>query len=305
VDETDAAWPPLPLEAWEPTKQTLHRYCQMLGKVRLALAPYRNHWWHVTLRVGTRGLETGPLPLPDGRRVELTLDLVDHAVIGRDSTGASGRFPLRHPFACADFHEQLFTLLRDLGVEVDIDTTPYDLEGPAFTDDRIHDSYDAGAVERYWTVLRHSADVLETFAGRFNGKQSPVHLFWHSFDLAMARFSGRRAPTKPGASQVEADAYSHEVIAFGFWPGDANVRFPAYYSYTAPAPDGLTSQPLRPDAAAWDTTAGTAQLPYDIVRTADDPRATLLAFLESAYRAGATTAGWDLDDLATRVAPPR
>jgi len=297
------AWPGLPLDEWRETKETLHRYCQMVGKVRLALAPFLNHWWHVTLYVTVDGLSTGMLPVWGGRTVEVRLDLREHAVRIVDSLGAVGAFVLQPGFACADFHDELVAALRSLGVEADVDMRPYDLDGPAFFEDRDHDTYDADAVGRYAQVLRSSTVVLEEFAGRFNGKQSPVQLFWHSFDLAYARFSGRRAPVREGAGMVEAEAYSHEVIAFGFWPGDEQVPYPAYYSYTAPAPPGLTEQPLKVPEAFWNDESGTAILPYDAVRTAEDPRATLLGFFEEAYRAGGRTAGWDLADFATSAAP--
>lgn len=305
VRATDASvqWPPLPLEEWRATKETLHRYCQMIGKVRLALHPFRNHWWHVTLRLATRGLTTGAMPVGDGRLAEIRLDLADHALEVRDSSGDAVRFSLRDPLPCADFHAALFDALGTLRISADIDARPYDLDGPAFPDDHIHDAYDAEAVSRFWQTIASSAVVLEGFAGWFNGKHSPVHLFWHSFDLAHARFSGRRAPVREGAGVVEAEAYSHEVIAFGFWSGDDNVPYPAYYSYTAPAPDGLTDQPLQPAEAQWDPSSGTAVVPYDVVRQSESPRGTLLAFLQSAYLAGARTAGWDIDDLRTRAAP--
>lgn len=301
----DEVWPALPLDGWQATKDTLHRYCQMVGKVRLALAPFRNHWWHVTLYVTADGLTTGLVPVGDGRTAELRLDLHDHVVRIADSQGATQRFRLHDQFACADFHDQLVGALAALGITADVDMRPYDLAGPAFADDYDHDSYDADAVGRYAQVLRSSTVVLEEFAGRFNGKQSPVHLFWHSFDLALARFSGRRAPVRNGAGHVEAEAYSHEVIAFGFWPGDHQVPHPAYYSYTAPAPPGLTDQPLRTTDAFWNASSGTAILPYDAVRTADDPRTTLLGFLEDAYQAGARTAGWDVDTFTAQGRPLR
>jgi hypothetical protein len=296
------AWPALPLDEWRPTLATLHRFCQMVGKVRLALAPFRNHWWHVTLHVTVEGLTTGPLPIGDGRHAEIRLDFREHAVRVVDSLGGQQRFELRDRFPCAEFHDELLAALDALDVDADVDMRPYDLSGPPFSEDYTHDSYDPEAVGRYAQVLRSSAGVLGEFAGRFNGKQSPVHLFWHSFDLAHARFSGRRAPVREGAGRVEQEAYSHEVIAFGWWPGDDQVPYPAYYSYTAPAPADLTEQPLSAPAASWNA-AGTAILPYEEVRTAVDPRATLLAFLEDSYLAGARTAGWDIADLATRAGP--
>jgi hypothetical protein len=302
---TRTAWPPLPYEDWEPTKQTLHRYAQIVGKVRMALVPFRNHWWHVTLYVGTRGLTTGPMPDGD-RDVEIALDLLDHRVRVVTSDGEERGFDLTRRPACAEFYRDLFAALDDLGVRADIHPEPFDLgQSPPFPHDTVHDSYDPDAVTRFWRILAATQRVLAEFVGRFNGKASPIHLFWHSFDLAHARYSGRPAPVAGDADPVSAEAYSHEVIAFGFWPGDdRRTPYPAFYSYTAPEPDGLRDQPLRPEAAVWqDTGNGSlAVLPYDAVRTAADPRAALLGFFESAYRAGSRTAGWDTDAFATRAA---
>lgn len=298
-----ATWPSLPYEGWKPTKQTLHRYVQMVGKTRMALMPFRNHWWHVTLYVSARGLTTGPMPLAGGRTAEIEFDLVDHELWVRASDGRSASFPLRDRLACAHFYRDLFGALGEVGVDVEIHPEPYDLgDSPAFPHDTDHDSYDAQAVERWWAILRSTHGALAAFASRFNGKASPTQLFWHGFDLAHARYSGRRAPTVEGADPVTKEAYSHEVIAFGWWPGDdRRVAYPAFYSYTAPEPDGLAEQPLAPAAAEWqDTGNGSlAVLPYDSLRSADDPRATLLEFYESAYVAGATAAGWDAESLAT------
>ena len=297
------SWPELPYADWKPTKQTLHRYAQIVGKVRMALVPFRNHWWHVTLYVDTRGLTTGPMPAGDGRSVEIAFDLVDHRLVVSTSDGGTGSFELADGLACMDFYSQLFATLGELGIDVEIDPAPFDLEGPLLSEDRDHDAYDPEAVARYWTVLRRVADVLAEFGGRFNGKQSPVHLFWHGFDLAMGRFSGRPAPPRPGADPVTVEAYSHEIISFGFWPGDDKVPYPAFYSYTAPAPPGFTDRPLRPAAAAWNVEGGMALLRYEDVRTSTAPRSTLLEFLASAYEAGATAAGWDMAALATRADP--
>ncbi|HEX2178493.1 MAG TPA: DUF5996 family protein [Actinomycetota bacterium] len=299
--EADRQWPPLPLAEWMGTRQTLHRYTQIVGKVRMALVPFRNHWWHVTLYVDTRGLTTGPMPLPDGRSLEIAFDFVEHRLVTTTSDGDLRSFDLRHGLACGDFYGQLFGILEALGVEVEIYPAPYDLGGPLLSEDREHDAYDAEAVVRYWTVLRRTTDVLNRFAGRFNGKQSPVQLFWHSFDLAMARYSGKRAPERPGADPVTVEAYSHEVIAFGFWPGDEKAPAASFYSYTAPAPPGLTEQALSPESAWWNVEAGTAYLSYDDVRSAGDPESTLLGFFESAYSAGATLAGWDLKDFRSNA----
>jgi hypothetical protein len=298
-----AIWPALPLDDWVTTRWTVHRYAQIVGKVRLALMPFRNHWWHVTLAVDARGLTTGPMPAADGRTVQIRFDLVDHRLLVESSGANVEAFDLVDGLACADFYAQLFAALGRIGVDVRIDPAPYDLAGPLLSRDRDHDRYDADAVGRYWTVLRRTTEVLDEFAGRFVGKQSPVHLFWHSFDLALARFSGRPAPSRPGADPVTAEAYSHEVIAFGFWPGDDHAPWPGYYSYTAPAPPDLTAQRLLPDSAWWDESAGSAYLRYDDVRTAAHPRLALLEFLSSAYNAGSRAGGWDRGALATSVAP--
>jgi hypothetical protein len=296
------AWPPLPYEDWAPTKRTLHRYAQMVGKLRMSLMPYRNHWWHVTLYVSARGVTTGPMPYRD-LTVEIEFDLVDHRLHIRTSAGESASVALHDGLSCAGFYSDLFSTLRAVGVEATISPEPFDLgDSPAFPDDDENDSYDADAVERWWRILRLSDQVLGRFASRFNGKASPTHLFWHSFDLAHSRFSGRRAPPIEGAGPVTLEAYSHEVISFGWWPGDErSTRYPAYYSYTAPEPDTLRGQPLEPGQAEWqDSGNGSlAVLPYDAVRVARDPAATLLGFYESAYLAGASTAGWDIASFDT------
>jgi hypothetical protein len=251
-------------------------------------------------------LTTGPMPCGD-LTVEIELDFVDHRVHVRASNGRAAGFPLRDRLPCAQFYRDLSGALRDVGADVDVSPVPYDLgDSPAFPDDTVHDRYDAEAVVRFWRILRSSGDVLARFAARFNGKASPVHLFWHSFDLAYGRYSGRRAPPIAGADPVTAEAYTHEVIAFGWWPGDERrTRYPAYYSYTAPEPAGLRDRPLEPAAADWQDTGGgsLAILPYDAVRAAAEPAATLLAFYESAYRAGTDTAGWDAERFATGRAP--
>jgi Family of unknown function (DUF5996) len=297
----DLAWPALPYADWEPTKQTLHRYAQIIGKVRMSLVPPLNHWWHVTLYVSVRGLTTGAMPYGD-RTVEIELDFVEHRLAVRASDGRTAGFPLRERPACAHFYEDLFRALADVGVTARINPRPFDLgDSPSFPDDTEHDSYDAEAVERFWQILRLTDDALATFRSRFAGKASPSHLFWHGFDLAHARFSGRRAPAIPDADPITREAYSHEVIAFGWWPGDdRRTPYPAFYSYTAPEPAGLRERPLAPAAAEWqDTGNGSlAVLPYDAVREAADPAADLLLFFERAYRAGAEAAGWDVAALA-------
>jgi hypothetical protein len=298
---TAEAWPPLPYAEWEPTKQTLHRYCQIVGKVRMALVPFRNHWWHVTLYVTARGLSTGPMPVPSGE-LEIAFDFVDHELRVSLSDGRARTLALTQDRACADFYARLFGTLTELGVEVEIHPEPFDLgDSPRLSEDRVNASYDADAVQRYWRTLAVTQRALDRFRSDFTGKASPVHLFWHSFDLAHARFSGRPAPVGD-VDPVTAEAYSHEVVAFGFWPGDERrTPFPAYYSYTAPEPDGLRERPL-PAGAEWqDTGNGSlAILPYDAAREQPDPEAAVLAFFRDAYRAGAEAAGWDLEAFAAR-----
>ena len=294
-------WPALPYEAWEPTKQTLHRFVQIVGKVRMALVPFRNHWWHATLSVSARGLTTGPMHMAQ-RTAEIELDLVEHRVQIRTSDRRTASFPLHDGLPCARFYAELFAALAGAGVEARIDPRPFDLEGPPFPEDTLHDSYDADAVERFAQVLRRTDAVLARFASRFNGKASPAQLFWHGFDLAHARFSGRRTPAAAAADAVTAEAYSHEVIAFGWWPGDDRTTpHPAFYSYTAPEPEGLRGEPLEPRAAVWQEAGNgsLAVLPYDAVRETADPEDALLGFYESAYRAGTARAGWDAAALDT------
>lgn len=304
-----SALPALSYEQWELARDTLHLWCQVIGKTKLALTPPRNHWWNVTLYVSTRGLTTARMPVPTGN-LEIELDLVDHRLQAR-TTDAEDEFTLADCLSVGVFYQRFTALLGGLGVEVDIRAEPFGVPMTTpFQDDVEHAGYDPDASRRYLEVLQWSADVFDEFSGWFCGKTSPVHLFWHSFDLAVTRFSGRRAPAMPDADPVTAEAYSHEVVSFGFWPGDRKTRFPAYYAYAAPEPPGLRDRPLEPTAAAWveQGTGSLALLPYDEVRAAADPRADLLAFLESAYEAGASAAGWDLVDTTTAwcpVAPDR
>lgn len=302
---TSEAWPPLPYRPWEPTKQTLHRYTQIVGKVRMALVPPRNHWWHVTLYPTATGISTGLMPYGD-RGLEIAFDLVAHRLDVISSDGRRAGFPLRDGTACADVYRRLFDALAELGVDVDINPAPFDLgDSPRLDRDGEHEAYDADAVTRWWTVVRLTAQVLMRYASGFTGKASPTQLFWHSFDLAHARFSGRAARAIPGADHVTAAAYSHEVIAVGWWPGDdRRTPFPAFYSYTSPEPPELRAQPLAPEGAEWqDTGNGSlAILPYDTARAAADPAEAVLAFFRSAYQAGATAAGWDRVALESAAA---
>jgi hypothetical protein len=292
---TGSVFPPLPLEEWEDTKETLHRYAQIVGKVRLEHSPHRNHWWNVPLYVTTRGLTTSPIPYGH-MTFEIFLDLIDNRLVV--STSEGGRFAfVMDDLPVAEFYRRLFDGLAALGVVASINSRSFDL-GDEYTleENTFHCVCDREYVRRYWRVLVQVDQVFKEFAGRFNGKTSPVQLYWHGFDLAVTRFSGRRAPEREGADRVTREAYSHEVISFGFWPGDKNVREPAFYSYTAPEPGGLTGQPLSPEGAFWAPEGGMALLMYDDLRKMDSPRSAVLAFLESAYQAGAKTAGWDVEE---------
>jgi hypothetical protein len=301
-----ATLPELPLEQWEPTETTLHLWTQIVGKIRLASNPPRNHWWHVTLFVDVRGLTTRRVRGPDGVSFEILFDFVDHRLVVRTNRGEVESFALVDGLSVSAFDEQLHALLRALDVDVAIREFPFGVPMTTpFPDDREHASYDRDAVERYWRALEWTDWVFEEFAGWFCGKTSPVELFWHSFDLAVTRFNGRRAPPMPEADRVSREAYTHDVISFGFWPGDANVREAAYYSYTAPEPPGLRAQPLAEGATWVQQGAGSlALLPYAAVRASGDPKRTLLAFLQSAYLAGAETAGWNAADFDSTFCPP-
>jgi hypothetical protein len=300
--------PELPLAHWEATKDTLHLWLQIVGKLRLALAPPRNHWWHVTLFLDARGLTTRAMRAPNGVVFQLDFDFVDHRLFVRTSDGAVESFELVDGLSVAAFDDALFAMLRDLGIEVSIRSEPYGIATTTpFAEDTAHASYDRECAASFWRILSWTSDVFEEFAGWYLGKTSPVQLFWHGFDLAVTRFSGRPAPVAETASAVTREAYSHEVISFGFWAGDAKVRVPTYYSYASPEPAGLAQQPLEPEQAVWVETGPShqARLGYDEVRTADSPRTALLEFLESAYEAGAGLAGWDVDELVSHWAPAR
>ena len=284
--------PALPLAEWRDTLATLHMWTQVVGKVRLGLTPLVNHWWNVTLYVTPRGLTTSAIPYRD-TIFDMEFDFVEHGLRIRSSTGAAATVPL-FPRPVADFHAEVLAVLRALGIEPHVWGTPVEIPDPIpFAQDRTHASYDREHAERFWRILVWVDDVLKEFRTRFIGKCSPVHFFWGSFDLAVTRFSGRRAPDRPGADPMTREAYSHEVISAGFWPGGGTVAAPAFYSYTAPAPARLAEHRVRPAAARYDAALGEFLLSYDDVRAARAPRDTLLDFLQSTYEAGATLAGWD------------
>jgi Family of unknown function (DUF5996) len=298
--------PALPLEEWEETKDTLHLWLQIVGKVRLASAAPRNHWWHAPLYVDVRGLTTRRMHSPNGVTFQIDFDFLDHRLVITTADDRRESFDLADSLSVATFDDQLHAALSRLGIDVAILESPFGIAiTTPFREDREHSSYDADAVERFWRILDWSDTVFEEFAGWYYGKTSPVHLFWHSLDLAVTRFGGKRAPALPGADAVTREAYSHEVVSFGFWAGDQKVREPTYYSYTAPEPEGLRERPLRPEKAMWGElgSSSLAVLPYEAVRTAADPKATLLAFLESAYQAGASASDWDIEDLKSSWCP--
>ncbi|HVW69213.1 MAG TPA: DUF5996 family protein [Steroidobacteraceae bacterium] len=291
------AWPQLPLEEWRDTYATVHMWTQIVGKVVLARTPLINHYWNVSFRVTSRGLTTPTLTCGDDRTLNLTFDFVSHELVARCSDGRAHSIALA-PRPVAAFYEDTREMLRELGIEVRIWTTPVEIPNPIpFERDNVHASYDARYVQRFWQILLRVSRVLEEFRAGFIGKCSPVHFFWGSFDLAVTRFSGRRAPERPGADAVTREAYSHEVISHGFWPGGGAVPSAAFYSYTAPEPAGLKTAGVQPAEAFYSKDLSEFILPYDAVRATSDPAATLRRFLESTYDAGATLAGWDRASL--------
>ncbi len=288
----DLAWPALPLKEWEATRATLHMWTQMAGKVRLALAPSVNHWWQVPLYVNSRGLTTSAIPV-DGGAFEIQFDFLRHVLEVQSCDGPIRTLALA-PRSVTDFYREFMDALASLGIRVKIWPMPVEIPNPIrFDEDRVHASYDPEYANRFWRALISADSVFEEFRGRFIGKSSPVHFFWGSFDLAVTRFSGRRAPERPGADKITREAYSHEVISAGFWPGNEGVIDAAFYAYAAPEPPGFAEATLRPAAAFYDKKIGEFFLPYEDVRRATDPRATLLEFLESSYEAGSTRGDWD------------
>jgi hypothetical protein len=288
-------WPDLPIAAWPDTRDTLHLWTQVVGKLRLALAPMVNHWWQVPLYVTCRGLTTSPMPCGT-RMVQVDFDFISHRLLILTSDGREESFPLRS-CTVADFHAEVIGRLRALGIEVRIWTTPVELEHPIpFEADREHAAYDPEYAHRFWRVLAQADRVMGAFRAPFLGKVSPVHFFWGSFDLAVTRFSGRPAPRHPGApnvaDRVTREAYSHEVSSCGFWPGGAGFDA-VFYAYAYPQPPGFAEAAVRPAAASFSRDLGEFVLPYDALRRAEAPDAALLDFLQSTYEAAADLAGWD------------
>jgi Family of unknown function (DUF5996) len=290
-------WPALPFREWETTCDTVHMWTQIVGKTRMLLTPPLNHWWHVPLYVTPRGLNTSAIPL-DGHSFDVDFDFLAHRLAIHTSGGEEVAFGL-YPRAVADFYQEYMTSLRSLGIEVNIDTTPAEFDDTTpYDQDRHHASYDRRSVERFHDILVRADRLFQQFRGRFLGKCSPVHFFWGSFDLAVTRFSGRRAPLAEGADPVTREAYSHEVSSCGFWPGDRRYPNAAFYAYHSPKPEGLEKAEVHP--GGWNTQLGEFLLPYDEARAAESPDAAVLDFCQSTYEAGARLAGWDRQALERR-----
>jgi Family of unknown function (DUF5996) len=287
-----ARWPPLPLEGWRDTYATLHMWMQIVGKVCLARTPLVNHFWNIAFHYTPRGLTTLPMRADDGT-FTMEFDLTDHALRIVHSDGRAERVPLE-PRTVADFYRLVMGALARLGIRVRIWSMPVEIPDPIrFEDDVVHHAYDPAAANTFWRVLLAIEPVFDEFRGGFIGKSSPVHFFWGSFDLALTRFSGRRAPERKDGGSIMREAYSHEVISHGFWPGSGPVQEPAFYAYAAPEPDGLKTAAIEPDDGYYNSEMGEFVLPYEAVRSTPSPADTLMAFLRSTYDRAATLAGWD------------
>ena len=295
-------WPELSYAAWKDTRDTLHLWTQVIGKIRLTLTPWLNHSWHVALYVTARGLTTSPIRWRGGD-FQIDFDFIDHVLWVRLSDGQFRQVMLK-PMSVAEFYEDVMIALRELGIEAPITTTPCEIaDCIPFEQDTLHAAYDADYSNRFWRVLLATQEIFAHFRTAFLGKTSPVHFFWGSFDLAVTRFSGRPAPRHPGGvphlpDSVAQEAYSHEVSSAGFWPGGGGpVDYAAFYSYAYPAPDGFSAASVKPHGAFFSKDLGEFLMPYDAVRTARDPDATLMEFLQSTYNAAASLAKWDRKSL--------
>jgi hypothetical protein len=293
-------WPELPLKEWEDTFHTLHMWTQIVGKIRLGLAPLQNHWWNVALYVNARGLTTSPIPYK-GREFEIQFDFLNHQLQLRTSDGTDRALALS-PKSVAAFYRELFSMLRGAGIDVQINPKPQEVPDPIPLDqDETHASYDPEYANRLWRVLLSTDLVLKEFRARFIGKSSPAHFFWGSFDLCTTRFSGRRAPPRKGV--ISSEAYSHECSSLGWWPGGGDVKGAAFYAYMAPEPAGYSAQPIQPQRASYQEQMRECLLMYDDVRRAKSPRAEILEFAQSTYDAGANLAAWDRDALERKAIP--
>jgi hypothetical protein len=301
--ELKDTWPALPLDGWLETYETLHRWTQIVGKTRLALAPMQNHWWQVTLYLSARGLTTSPIPYHD-RTFEIEFDFIDHLLVVRTADGVTRSMQLA-PQSVADFFRDYMAMLGSLGIEPKIYPRPVEIiDATPFADDRVHATYDADAAQRFWRVLNQADRVLKKFRSGFIGKSSPSHFWWGGFDLSCTRFSGRRAPRHEGSppntpEYVNVEAYSHECISAGFWPGSAgtSVEEPVFYAYAYPEPAGCPEAPVRPPETEYNMEFREWFLPYERVRTSPDPDAALMEFLDSTYSVAAELGGWNRAQL--------
>jgi hypothetical protein len=293
---TTNLWPALPLEEWKDTYHTLHMWTQIVGKIKLALTPLVNHWWNISLYVTPRGLTTSAMPFND-RLFQIDFDFIDHLLLIETTDSSTKKIALRQR-SVAEFYQETMAALRSLGMPVTIWTTPVEVPDPIpFEKDQKHAAYDPEYAQRFWRIMAQTSLVLTEFRSRFTGKVSPVHFFWGAFDLAVTRFSGRTAPSHPGAPNlarfVAVEAYSHEVSSCGFWPGGGPVDEPAFFAYAYPEPQGFKDYPIQPTEAFYHTGMREFLVPYDVVRTAKSPDEVLLSFLQSTYEAAATCAKWD------------
>ena len=305
-------WPLLEWEQWKDTAETLHMYMQIVGKARLALTPLQNHWWNVAFYLTARGLTTSAMPVGHGTSIDIEFDLLSHELVCRTSQGEISNIPLR-PVSVAQFFEEFINTLGALGVAAKIDPMPVEVANPIRCDvDTVHCSYDSDAVTRFFHTLRIADTLLKRYSTNFYGKISPVHFFWGSFDLAVTRFNGKRAPVRPDIDPVQREAYSHEVISAGFWPGNGGYGRAAFYAYAAPTPDGLQNTVLK-GKGSFNAKVGEFILDYEDARNSEDPADTVLQFLEDTYSAAADLAKWDRAALdrqdqvaaAVRIKRPR
>jgi hypothetical protein len=290
-------WPALPLDEWRETRETLHRWMQIVGKIKLELTPLVNHWWNVPFYISAHGMTTGEISL-NGRSLDIEFDFIAHVLRFRVSDGRMHDIPLG-PRSVSDLYREIFSVLDALQIDCTIWPTPVELIDNVIPLDRDqqHDAYDRAAVERFWHATALCHDVFTKFRARFIGKCSPVHFFWGSFDLAVTRFSGRPAPQREDADAITREAYSHEVSSVGFWPGDSRLERASFYCYAAPEPDGFRTAPVSPKATYYNEALGGFYLHYDDVRNADDPEAALLDYCQSTYEAAAISGGWERRSL--------
>jgi len=292
-------WPALPIESWEDTRATIHMWTQVVGKVCLALTPLTNHFWNIAFHLTPRGLVTPPMTV-DGGTFTITFDFVAHQLVFECSDGRMKTNPLR-PQTVADFYKETMATLQEMGIEVRIWPMPVEVPNPIrFTEDVVHHSYDPVWANAFWRAVLAMKPVFEGFRCPFLGKCSPLHFFWGSFDLAQTRFSGRRAPERPGANSVDREAYSHEVISHGFWPGVGPGQDAAFYGYAAPEPPGFKEAPILPAGVTYDKNFSIFVLPYDAVRRSENPARDLATFMKSTYDTATKLAGWNRAELERR-----